>query len=130
MVQNKVCAILNLTENDNDLYPLTKQRPIAMLPFACRYRLLDFALSSITYANMRSAALFIGRSGRSVYDHIRSGKPWDLDTYRGGIFTFSQWSINKRFMKQLVAVAIFMMTMRHLLIVRMRIMFMLPDRVS
>ncbi|AEA01592.1 MULTISPECIES: glucose-1-phosphate adenylyltransferase subunit GlgD [Aerococcus] len=90
MVQNKVCAILNLTENDNDLYPLTKQRPIAMLPFACRYRLLDFALSSITYANMRSAALFIGRSGRSVYDHIRSGKPWDLDTYRGGIFTFSQ----------------------------------------
>lgn len=90
MVQNKVCAILNLTENDNDLYPLTKQRPIAMLPFACRYRLLDFALSSITYANMRSAALFIGRSGRSVYDHIRSGKPWDLDTYWGGIFTFSQ----------------------------------------
>lgn len=90
MKKSKVCAILNLTEPDQQLQPLTTERPLAMMPFASRYRLLDFNLSSIAYAGARSAALFISRSGRSVYDHIRSGKPWDLDTYSGGIFTFSQ----------------------------------------
>ncbi|MDO4670147.1 MAG: glucose-1-phosphate adenylyltransferase subunit GlgD [Aerococcus sp.] len=90
MKKSKVCAILNLTEPDEQLQPLTKERPLAMMPFASRYRLLDFNLSNIAYAGARSAALFISRSGRSVYDHIRSGKPWNLDTYSGGIFTFSQ----------------------------------------
>ncbi|MDO4680352.1 MAG: glucose-1-phosphate adenylyltransferase subunit GlgD [Aerococcus sp.] len=90
MKKSKVCAILNLTEPDQQLQPLTAERPLAMMPFASRYRLLDFNLSNIAYAGARSAALFISRSGRSVYDHIRSGKPWNLDTYSGGIFTFSQ----------------------------------------
>ncbi len=38
-----------------------------------------------------SVALFIAESGRSIYDHIRSGAAWDLDSRAsGGIFTFSQ----------------------------------------
>lgn len=90
MMLNKLTAILNLNEDESRLDTLTTHRPVASLPFASRYRILDFTLSSISHANVISAALFIGESGRSVYDHIRSGKAWDLDTYRGGIFTFSQ----------------------------------------
>lgn len=93
--RNKLSAILNLNESDELFGSLTTHRPIASLPFASRYRILDFNLTSIAHANMRSAALFIGQSGRSVYDHIRSGKAWDLDTYRGGIFTFSQMNHKK-----------------------------------
>ncbi|AMB98769.1 glucose-1-phosphate adenylyltransferase [Aerococcus urinaehominis] len=89
MYRNKLTAIFSLSEKDEHMAPLTASRPIASLPFACRYRILDFSLTSISHAGVRSAGLFIGDSGRSVYDHIRSGKAWDLDTYRGGIFTYS-----------------------------------------
>ncbi|MDO4432582.1 MAG: glucose-1-phosphate adenylyltransferase subunit GlgD [Aerococcaceae bacterium] len=91
MVKNKLCAILNLTEDDSALKPLTNTRPIAGLPFANRYRVVDFALSNICHAEINSVALFIAESGRSIYDHIRSGGSWDLDSpVSGGIFTFSQ----------------------------------------
>lgn len=90
MFQNKVTAILNLNESPDALWPLTENRPIANLPFSCRYRILDFYLSSLAHAGVRSAALFMAETGRSVYDHIRSGKAWNFDKYTGGIFTFSQ----------------------------------------
>lgn len=91
MVKYDTCAILNLTANNAALYPLTYNRPIAALPFAGRYRLIDFMLSPLSYAHIASVALFIGDSGRSIYDHVRSGKDWKLDSrIRGGIFTFSQ----------------------------------------
>lgn len=91
MVKNKLCAILNLTEDDKALKPLTNTRPIAGLPFVNRYRVIDFALSAICHAEISSVALFIAESGRSIYDHIRSGAAWDLDSpVSGGIFTFSQ----------------------------------------
>ena len=91
MVKNKICAILNLTEKDAPLRPLTNNRPIAALPFADRYRVIDFALSSICAAEINSVALFIAESGRSIYDHVRSGGSWNLDSQvSGGIFTFSQ----------------------------------------
>lgn len=91
MGKNKICAILNLTEQDAPLKPLTNNRPIAALPFADRYRVIDFALSSICAAEINSVALFIAESGRSIYDHVRSGASWDLDSQvSGGIFTFSQ----------------------------------------
>lgn len=91
MVKNKTCAILNLTADNRYIYPLTYNRPIAALPFASRYRIIDFVLSSLSYADVNSVAMFIGESGRSIYDHVRSGESWDFDSkIAGGIFTFSQ----------------------------------------
>ena len=101
MVKNKLCAILNLTENDAALKPLTNNRPIAALPFGDRYRVIDFALSSVCHAEINSVALFIAESGRSIYDHIRSGGAWDLDSQvSGGIFTFSQQNWKLRHHKE------------------------------
>lgn len=97
MVKNKLCAIINLTEDESSLKPLTNHRPIAALPFASRYRVIDFALSNIAHADIDSAALFIAESGRSIYDHIRSGDAWNLDSQvGGGIFTFSQLNWKNR----------------------------------
>lgn len=90
-MRNKFAAILNLVEEDEKLKPLTKRRPIASLPFACRYRLIDFPFSSLYNAEAISAALFISGSGHSLYDHIRSGSTWGLDSLAGGgVFTHSQ----------------------------------------
>ncbi|UUX33934.1 glucose-1-phosphate adenylyltransferase subunit GlgD [Fundicoccus culcitae] len=97
MVKNKLCAIINLTEDATRLKPLTNNRPIAALPFASRYRIIDFVLSNIAHAGIDSAALFIAESGRSIYDHIRSGDAWNLDSQvGGGIFTFSQQNWKSR----------------------------------
>ncbi|PTQ85232.1 glucose-1-phosphate adenylyltransferase [Trichococcus patagoniensis] len=91
MKMNSISAILNLTEDETALKPLTKVRPIASLPFASRYRLIDFNLSSISHAGIKSVGMFIAGSGRSIYDHIRSGSVWNLESgLSGGIFTYSQ----------------------------------------
>ena len=97
MAKNKLSAIINLTEDHTLTLPLTNARPIAALPFAGRYRVIDFVLSAITYAEIDSVAMFIGESGRSIYDHVRSGESWDLDNkIRGGIFTYSQQNWKKQ----------------------------------
>ena len=102
MAKNRISAIVNLTEDNTVTLPLTNARPIAALPFAGRYRVIDFVLSSIAYAEIDSVAMFIGESGRSIYDHVRSGESWDLDNkIRGGIFTYSQQNWKKQQMPYL-----------------------------
>ena len=46
-MKTRYAAILNLVEEENELLPLTKRRPVASLPIACRYRLIDFPFSSL-----------------------------------------------------------------------------------
>ncbi|GAB2485529.1 glucose-1-phosphate adenylyltransferase subunit GlgD [Alkalibacterium psychrotolerans] len=90
-MRSKIVPILNLVEDSEKLKPLTNRRPAASLPFACRYRLIDFPFSSLYNAKSETAALFIAGSGHSLYDHIRSGSTWGLDSLAGGgVFTHSQ----------------------------------------
>ena len=42
---NNYMAILNLEEKEQDIRSLTAFRPIATIPFAGRYRIIDFVLS-------------------------------------------------------------------------------------
>ncbi len=91
MKRHKLCAILNLNKDFEELTPLNNNRPVAALPFGCRYCIIDFMMSSLSHAGIDSLALFINKSGRSIYDHIRSAREWDMDSaITGGIFTFSQ----------------------------------------
>lgn len=99
--KNKVSVIVNLTEDSSALKPLTNHRPIGALPFASRYRLIDFILSNASDAGVKSVALFIGETGRSIYDHIRSGKSWRLNSMvSGGIFTFSHQDWKRHIFKE------------------------------
>lgn len=105
-MKNKLAVILNLVEKSDQLSPLTDHRPIASLPFASRYRIIDFIFSSMQSAELMSAALFISGSGHSLYDHVRSGSAWGLDSsIGGGIFTHSQidLKINKEDAKEEIA---------------------------
>lgn len=89
-MKTKLAAIINLLEDSSRLHPLTLHRPVASLPFGCRYRLIDFPFSSLHNAQVISAGLFIPGSGHSLYDHIRSGSVWGLDSLvGGGVFTHS-----------------------------------------
>ena len=86
MRREQVSAIINLLEPSDALQPLTAVRPVGMLPFGGRYRLVDFQLSSVINAGIQNVMVTVPRSGRSVADHLRSGRDWSLNTIRGGLF--------------------------------------------
>ncbi|MFC2287309.1 MAG: glucose-1-phosphate adenylyltransferase subunit GlgD, partial [Selenomonas sp.] len=44
---NTVMGLINLQEDSGRIKELTESRPIGSMPFAGRYRVIDFALSSM-----------------------------------------------------------------------------------
>ncbi|MDY6313747.1 MAG: glucose-1-phosphate adenylyltransferase subunit GlgD [Clostridia bacterium] len=87
MSQNYM-AILNLEESERDIRSLTSFRPIATIPFAGRYRIIDFMLSNIVNAGITKVGVFANKITRSLPDHLGSGKPWDLSRKIGGLYIF------------------------------------------
>ena len=77
--------------NNNTLSRLTKDRTVAAIPFACRYRLVDFALSNLVNSNISNINLVANYNYRSLVEHIGSGKDWDLARRRGGIKLISPY---------------------------------------
>ena len=71
--------------NNSTLSRLTSARTVAAIPFACRYRLVDFALSNLVNANISNISIVANYNYRSLQDHIGSGKDWDLARRAGGI---------------------------------------------
>lgn len=65
---------------------LTQVRPLASLPYAGRYRLVDFPLSNMVNAGVRTVGLVMPSNYRSIIDHVGSGKEWMLDRKGGGLF--------------------------------------------
>lgn len=78
-------AIVDATYKEN-LEQLTLHRMPGALPFAGKYRLIDFTLSNLRNSNIINVAIFPYGNYRSLQDHIGSGKRWDLDRRRDGLF--------------------------------------------
>ena len=88
--------------NNNTLSRLTSDRTVAAIPFACRYRLIDFALSNMVNADISNIYIVANYKYRSLLEHLGSGKDWDLARREGGItfvspFQSSHASDNKMF---------------------------------
>ena len=75
--------------NNNTLSRLTSDRTVAAIPFACRYRLVDFCLSNMVNANISNINIVANYNYRSLLEHIGSGKDWDLARRRSGINVIS-----------------------------------------
>lgn len=65
---------------------LTRERPIAAVPFGGRYRILDFALSNIVNCGVRTVGLLTSSLYRPILDHLGAGKEWNLDRKKDGMF--------------------------------------------
>lgn len=97
MLKNNVMAIVNLNEDHIKMRELTKNRPIASLPIAGRYRMIDFTLSNITNSHIYNVGVFAQRKTRSLNDHLGDGSPWDLDRLQDGLYIFSnQYELNEK----------------------------------
>lgn len=77
-----------ITANYSTKHPsiLTETRPVASMPFLGRYRILDFALSNMVNSGARTIGMIMPYNYRSIIDHIGSGRDWDLDRKKGGLF--------------------------------------------
>lgn len=81
MKTNKMCAIFSNEHEYNELKPLTNDRSLSTLYFAGKYRLMDFPLSSIVNANIRSVYTLVNEGKvKSFLDHLGGSKEWGLDT--------------------------------------------------
>ena len=64
---------------------LIRSRTAASVPFCGRFRLIDFALSSMMNAGIHNVGVIMQRDYQSLLDHLGSGKDWDMDRKLGGL---------------------------------------------
>ncbi len=81
--------------NDNTLSLLTPDRTVAAIPFGCRYRLVDFAISNMVNSDIDDISVVANYNYRSLVEHIGSGKDWDLARRAGGIKMISPYQCAK-----------------------------------
>ncbi|MBR0160839.1 MAG: glucose-1-phosphate adenylyltransferase subunit GlgD [Oscillospiraceae bacterium] len=84
-MSNKYHGIIFAYSEAPELGDLTRERTVASLPFCGRYRLIDFALSSLRNANVTDVGVIMARDYQSLLDHIGSGKDWDMSRRSGGL---------------------------------------------
>ncbi len=80
-----VLGVINLGEKENSIRNLTKIRPLANIPFAGRYRIIDFILSNMINSGIDTISIVLKNKFHSLNDHIGPGKYWDLDRKTGGL---------------------------------------------
>lgn len=85
---NDCLGIIITEETDNKFGTLCQHRPVYMLPFGGRYRLIDVALSNMVNHDINTVAIYTGEKIRSTMDHLGNGKPWDLNRRFKGLFIF------------------------------------------
>lgn len=88
MMMKSMLGVIDATTYKDDLEELIAHRSLAGLPIAGRYRLIDFVLSNMVNSGIGSVAIFPKYQYRSLMDHLGSGKNWDLDRKRDGLFFF------------------------------------------
>ena len=71
--------------HDTSIPELTRMRTIGSVPFAGRYRLIDFAISSMVNSDISKIGIVTHNNYQSLMDHIGTGKDWDLARRSGGI---------------------------------------------
>ncbi|WP_256757118.1 glucose-1-phosphate adenylyltransferase subunit GlgD [Cohnella sp. WQ 127256] len=79
-------GVINLIHEADEMEALTANRCLATVPFGGRYRLIDFALSSMVNSGIPKVAVFAHRKFRSLMDHLGSGSNWDLHRKQSGLF--------------------------------------------
>ncbi|HAQ56311.1 MAG TPA: glucose-1-phosphate adenylyltransferase, partial [Acholeplasmatales bacterium] len=58
---------------------LSEDRVKPSVPFAGKFRIIDFTLSNCSNSGIFNIAILTQYLPLSLNDHIGSGKPWDLD---------------------------------------------------
>jgi len=87
MINSNADALGIIFPNSYDaLVPeLVTERLMASIPFGCRYRVVDFLLSSMVNCGIDNISLIVRKNYHSLMDHLGTGREWDLSRKNGGL---------------------------------------------
>ena len=77
---------------DNTVPELVTERAMASIPFAGRYRMVDFVLSSMANCGISNVSIVVRKNYHSLMDHLGSGRAWDLLRKNGGLSIFPPYA--------------------------------------
>jgi glucose-1-phosphate adenylyltransferase len=82
----KIKAVILAGGEGTRLSILTSKRAKPAVPFAGKYRIIDFTLSNCVNSNIFDVLILTQYRPHSLNDHIGLGRPWDLDrSFTGGV---------------------------------------------
>jgi glucose-1-phosphate adenylyltransferase len=71
---------------------LTDKRAKPAVPFAGKYRIIDFTLSNCVNSGLFDVMILTQYRPHSLNEHIASGRPWDLDRgFTGGVHVYQPY---------------------------------------
>lgn len=89
---NKVSAVILAGGEGSRLGILTAKRTKPAVPFAGKYRIIDFALSNCVNSGLFDVMILAQYRPHSLIEHIGAGGPWDLDRdVWGGVRIYSPY---------------------------------------
>ncbi len=80
-----VAGLILADDRHVHLSELTRHRAFAAVPFAGRYRLIDFPLSNMVNSGMTRVGVATSYKYKSLMDHLGTGSNWDLDRRNQGL---------------------------------------------
>jgi glucose-1-phosphate adenylyltransferase len=80
-----VVAVIMAGGQGERLSVLSSKRAKPAVPFAGKYRIIDFTLSNCVNSGLYKVAVLTQYRPHSLNDHIGLGRPWDLDRTHGGV---------------------------------------------
>ena len=89
---NKALGIIFPNSYDTAMPELASERTMGSVPFASRYRMIDFVLSSMSNCDIDNVAVLPNRKYHSLMDHLGSGREWDLVRKNGGLSIFPPYA--------------------------------------
>lgn len=92
MTGKNIVGIIFSNAYDECLPELTGLRTMGSVPFAGRYRLIDFALSNMVNAGIEKVGVITKANYQSLMDHLGTGKAWDLSRKNAGMFLLPPFS--------------------------------------
>jgi glucose-1-phosphate adenylyltransferase len=82
----KTKAVILAGGEGTRLATLTGKRAKPAVPFAGKYRIIDFTLSNCVNSGIFDVLILTQYRPHSLNDHIERGRPWDLDrSFTGGV---------------------------------------------
>jgi len=85
MSSQKTIAMLLAGGAGTRLTVLSEERAKPAVPFAGKFRIIDFTLSNCVNSGIYTVGVLTQYLPHSLNEHIGIGKPWDLDRSRGGV---------------------------------------------
>ena len=85
VVKNEALGVIFPNSYDGLVPELVKERLMGSVPFASRYRLVDFVISGMARAGIDNITLIARENYLSLMDHLGSGREWDLARKNGGL---------------------------------------------